>query len=76
MARTTSSAAILPSLIFYGACGLIGEEFETYSVRPLNDDGLASFAAPHEVDSGDCLCWSRWSSGCCAVRARSIRARR
>ena len=44
-------AAILPFLIFYSAWGLIGEEFETYSVGLLNDGGLESFAAPHEVNA-------------------------
>ncbi|GAA1119004.1 hypothetical protein [Nocardiopsis metallicus] len=43
--------AILPFLIFYSAWGLIGEEFETYSVGLLNDGGLESFAAPHEVNA-------------------------
>ncbi|WP_017590185.1 hypothetical protein [Nocardiopsis ganjiahuensis] len=43
--------AILPFLLFYSAWGLIGEEFEEYSVGLLNDGGIDSFAAPHEVNA-------------------------
>ncbi|MFI6579134.1 hypothetical protein ACIBFB_25390 [Nocardiopsis sp. NPDC050513] len=43
--------AILPFLLFYSAWGLIGEEFENYSVGLLNEGGVDAFAAPHQVDA-------------------------
>lgn len=38
--------AILPFLLFYGAWGLIAEEFNVYSISLLNTEGLEAFAAP------------------------------
>ncbi|KOX13207.1 hypothetical protein [Nocardiopsis sp. NRRL B-16309] len=41
--------AILPFLLFYGAWGLIAEEFNVYSIGLLNTEGLAAFAEPTEL---------------------------
>ncbi|GAB3693749.1 hypothetical protein GCM10028793_14130 [Nocardiopsis oceani] len=41
--------AILPFLIFYGAWGLIEEEYNTYSISLLNTAGVEAFAAPTEL---------------------------
>ncbi|QVJ01623.1 hypothetical protein KGD82_00225 [Nocardiopsis eucommiae] len=41
--------AIFPFLLFYGAWGLIGEQYDTYSVSLLNTGGLEAFAAPTEL---------------------------
>ncbi|GAB2513739.1 hypothetical protein [Nocardiopsis aegyptia] len=38
--------AILPFLLFYGAWGLIAEEYNIYSISLLNTEGLEAFAEP------------------------------
>lgn len=38
--------AILPFLLFYGAWGLIAEEYNVYSISLLNTEGLEAFAEP------------------------------
>jgi hypothetical protein len=41
--------AILPFLLFYGAWGLIAEEYNVFSISLLNTEGLAAFAEPTEL---------------------------
>ena len=41
--------SIFPFLLFYGAWGLIEEQFDVYSVGLFNSGGLESFAAPTEL---------------------------
>ncbi|MFE9244757.1 hypothetical protein [Nocardiopsis sp. NPDC006938] len=41
--------AIFPFLLFYGAWGLIGEQYDTYSISLLNTGGVEAFAAPTEL---------------------------
>lgn len=41
--------AIFPFLLFYGAWGLIEEQYDTYSISLLNTGGVEAFAAPTEL---------------------------
>lgn len=41
--------AIMPFLVFYGAWGLIKEEYDTYSIGLLNTGGVEAFATPTEL---------------------------
>jgi hypothetical protein len=41
--------AIFPFLLFYGAWGLIEEQFDTYTISLFNSGGLEAFAAPTKL---------------------------
>ncbi len=41
--------AIFPFLLFYGAWGLIEEQFDVYTISLFNSGGLEAFAAPTEL---------------------------